>query len=298
MNPNQPHGNQQQGGQDQASQPQGGHKPDSDDRRSLPGIILIGVGLLALFGSLDLESWLSRLVLAVLFAAAAYFAYVAGERNKQPLLKWAAAPLAVLAVSVLISGGVGEALVVGVFALAFYFVWQRDRLRWWALIPAGVLGTIAVTQLVDATFGAFPAWLVLIGFAVTFYALTRLEAKPQRWAIFPAAALAVAAALTLVSASGWLGPVVLIGIGVLLLVRSGALDGLTGAGAPRVQAEPQAEPAEAVEPAEAAQAAEPSVAAGSPSPPEPNRPTGAAPMPDAAQADADSDADSDAGSDV
>lgn len=213
-------------------------------RRILPGMILIGVGLLALFGSVDLGPWASRLVLAVILAAAAYFAYVTGERNEQRLIKWAALPLGLLAVAALFSGGVGEALVVGVFALAFYLVWQRNKVRWWALIPAGALATIAITQLLEAVLGISLGWVFLIGLAVTFYALTNLEVQPQRWAIYPAVALAFIAVLNIVAASGWVGPVLLIGAGLLLLYRSGALAGLSSFGAPRVKAAPQAEPAQ------------------------------------------------------
>lgn len=290
MSPNQKQTGQQQGGQQQDGQQQGGQQQAVDSSRILPGAILIGVGLLALFSSVGFGPWASRLVLAVVFAGAAYFAYKTGERNQQPLLKWVAGALAILTVAVLISGGVGEALVVGIFALAFYLVWHRDRLRWWALIPAGALATIAVTQLLDAVFRASPDWLFLAGLAVTFYALTNLEVKPQRWAIYPAVALAALAALTIVSSSGWVGPILLIGLGVLLLFRSGAMAKLPRFGAPRVRAEPQGEPAQAAEPAPPSTPAEPGPEPESGSIEESAQPPTTAPLPDQAEPDSDADA--------
>src|SRR5690606_5292983 len=71
----------------------------------------------------------------------------------------------------------------------------------------------------------------LLGLAATFFALTRLEVNPQPWAVWPAGALAVISLMSFTSSGGWVVPVVLIGVGGWMLVRSGAID-LPGARRP------------------------------------------------------------------
>jgi len=108
------------------------------------------------------------------------------------------------------------ALFLGALALAFWVVYLREqRARWWSLIPAGVLSTLAATQIV-------PPWLnqasiFLWGMALTF-ALVALLAG-MSWAWYPAGILAVLGLFVLV---GWMKLFSYL-LGFLLIVGGGAL---------------------------------------------------------------------------
>jgi hypothetical protein len=205
---------------------------DRIDRRQLvPGLILIGIGVLGLFGSLGLFRGFGGFLGAILFGAAAYFAYLQGRHTGRLLWQAAAFPLAGLAIASVAPGNLGGFAFLGSIGAAFWLAWRDDARRWWALIPAGVLASLAVTALVDgATRGAAAGGFVFLGgLALTFFALTRLPQHAQSWAIFPAGALAVLAVLALTTSGGWIVPLVLIAAGAWMLLRPNA----AGAAAPR-----------------------------------------------------------------
>jgi hypothetical protein len=85
----------------------------------------------------------------------------------------------------------GGTLFLGAIALAFWIVYVTSpRGRWWAIIPAGVLTTLAlITFLPDLIGDAATGSIFFFGLAITFL-LVALLAK-MRWAYYPAAALAV-----------------------------------------------------------------------------------------------------------
>ena len=158
----------------------------------------------------------------------------------------------------------GGAAFLGSLGLVFWLAWREDEHRWWALIPAGTLLSLALTALVDGTrMGAAASGSVfLLGLAATFFALTRLRVEPQGWAIFPAGALALLAVVSASTAGGWLFPLVFIAAGVYLLWRSGALPGMaapatTPGAAPTPPAPPASPPAAPSAPAADATTAAP-----------------------------------------
>jgi len=217
-----------------------------DRRRLVPGLILIGIGVLGLFSSFGWLRGLGGFVGFALFGAAAYFAYLQGRHTGSRWWQVAAFPLAGLAIASIAPGSLGGFVFLGAIGLAFALVYRDDPSRWWAVIPAGVLLSLAVTALVDgAGRGAGAGGSVfLFGLAATFFVLTRLPQHAQSWAIYPAAALAVLAVVTLTTTGGWIVPLALIAIGAWMLLRPA---GLGGAGSAR-RSGPPAAPAETAVP--------------------------------------------------
>lgn len=115
----------------------------------------------------------------------------------------------------------------GMVALAFWWTYAPSRGNGrptaWALIPAGVVTTLAVVAGVDAL---LPRWdegaLFLLGMTATFTAIYLLpkEAGGGRWALWPALAWAAITVLGNDPTGGlarWLFPLALIGVGVAVL---------------------------------------------------------------------------------
>ena len=110
--------------------------------------------------------------------------------------------------------------------VAFALQYVHDQTRWGAIIPAGVLLTLAVlagaagllsSQISGATF--------FLGLAATFAVVygTSPLAHPRRWALIVAGVLAVVAIVVLVSsgsALSILGPMVLIAAGLYQAYRT------------------------------------------------------------------------------
>ncbi len=187
----------------------------------LPGAILIGLGLLALFGNLGL-SLAGNVFMGVVFAGLAYYVYRHGVQTGKAGMKLLALPLAGLAVVTFLPGRSTGALFLALIGLAFVVVWRSDVTRWWAVIPAGTFAALAATAALSGLPGNFSGFIFLAGLAATFYALTRLPEDAQPWAIYPAGVLAVISALALFNGGGsWLFPLVLVAAGAVLLARSG-----------------------------------------------------------------------------
>jgi hypothetical protein len=192
-----------------------------DRRRLVPGLILIGIGVLGLISTLGWFGGLGGLPGAVLFGAAAYFAHLQGRNTGARFWRLATYPLAGLAIASIAPAPLGGFAFLGSLGLAFAIVYREDANQWWAVIPAGALLSLAVTALVDGmtrSAGAGGA-VFLFGLAATFFVLTRLPRHPQPWAIFPAGVLAVLAVVALTTSGGWIVPVLLIAAGAWMLLR-------------------------------------------------------------------------------
>lgn len=203
------------------------YRIDTNDlrgNRPLLGLILVGVGVLALFGTLGIALF-DNVLGTLLFGGLAYYLYREGTRTGRAGLRLAAIPLAGLALAALLPGSVGGALFLALVGLAFAYVWRADRSRWWAIIPAGAFASLAAVAGLGGMLGRADGFVFLGGLAATFYALTRLRVAPQSWAIWPAAGLAVVALLSLMGSGGWLVPLLLIGGGVVVLARGGFVKG-------------------------------------------------------------------------
>ena len=124
----------------------------------------------------------------------------------------------------------GGSLFLGALGIGFAAVYLRDHGRWWAIIPAGVMLTLALPAVGGASEAGARASgsLFFVGFAVTFVLVAVLPGGPgrRRWAWIPAAALAVLAVLValeataLLSVFDYLWPLALIAGGGFLLWRA------------------------------------------------------------------------------
>lgn len=110
--------------------------------------------------------------------------------------------------------------------LSFLLVYLKDRTNWWAVIPAGVMGTLGVVSIIDSVeVGVDSGGLFLIGIGLTFFTIAILPGphEPMRWAYIPGTILLILGAVVL-GASGkyfnYLWPALLILGGGLLAVRA------------------------------------------------------------------------------
>ncbi len=197
------------------------------------GILLILVGVLFLLESLALLQL--GAIWAVLFALGGLaFGYTAAENRNN---WWAAIPaMALLGVAALIGINVllpalgdqwGAAVFLGALSLAFWLIYLRtDRQEWWALIPGGVLLSLAAAIALEpfVTGEAFVG-LFMLGMGLTFVLVYLLPSDTERmgWALFPAGILALIGIIFL-SALTELGnliwPLVLILVGAYVLIRN------------------------------------------------------------------------------
>jgi hypothetical protein len=93
------------------------------------------------------------------------------------------------------SGWVGSGLIVlGSIALAFLVIYLINRENWWALIPTGVLFTLAVISLLEELYPQVATDSIFFaGIGLTFAALALLPNPigQMRWAFIPAVILIV-----------------------------------------------------------------------------------------------------------
>jgi hypothetical protein len=120
----------------------------------------------------------------------------------------------------------GGSIVLGGIGLSFFLIYLVDRANWWALIPGGVLGTLAATVALEQFFpGLETAGVFFLGLGLTF-ALVAALPNPQgemRWAWIPSAILLLMGVIFMAAAGEllkYLWPLALILAGLLLLFRS------------------------------------------------------------------------------
>lgn len=201
----------------------------------LLGAILLLAGLFLLLVNFDILGDLSGTVWGLVFVAGglAFVALYLGNRQQW----WPIIPgLTLVGIGLLIllsTTGVDKNWLPSILFLcmgaAFLVVYaNRPAANWWAIIPAGVMGSLAVVVVSEDLGGA----VILLGLAVTFglvYLQGALRSLHQQfwWALIPAGILGVIGLFLLageVEQLAWVGrlwPVVLILIGVGVLLRSG-----------------------------------------------------------------------------
>jgi len=90
---------------------------------------------------------------------------------------------------------IGGALFLGAIGAGFLVAYSRQRTNWWAIIPAGVLFTLAIISLVDdlprAVIPFETGALLFFGIGITFLVLSFMNVEGQRlsWALIPAIVL-------------------------------------------------------------------------------------------------------------
>lgn len=202
------------------------------DWRVLVGILLVVVGGLLLLQTFNVFRFVWEVVWSVLFlAAGAGFLVVYLGREED---WWAVIPgMALLGIGALIGLSVigladliGGAVFLGALSLAFWLVYLRRRDNWWAVIPGGVLATLAVVAGLEQVIPwAETGGVFFMGLALTF-GLVYLLPTPHgqmTWALIPAAVLFVVGLIVVLATSSvfqYLWPLVLILIGGYLVLRA------------------------------------------------------------------------------
>lgn len=142
--------------------------------------------------------------------------------GRHPRLYFAGPGRAILADSLLPGLDISGALVLGSIGLAFWLVYLSARAeRWWAIIPAGVMTTLAMVTFMPESFGGFGiGGVFFLGLAATFLLAALLAG--HRWAYYPAAALGVMGVLATtpyLEFANYLWAAVLIAMGAYLIFR-------------------------------------------------------------------------------
>jgi hypothetical protein len=120
----------------------------------------------------------------------------------------------------------GGPIILGGIALSFLLVYIAERSNWWAIIPAGVMATIAVVAIVDSnSSSAASGGIFFLGLGITFalVAIVPTTVGQMRWAWIPAAILGLMGILILLTAEkliNYIWPSALILAGVFMMWRS------------------------------------------------------------------------------
>ena len=187
-------------------------------------VVLIGAGLLmflsnfGLFGALPAFIWV-----CLLFALGALIWTRLPERF--PFWQRLVIYIAVGIFAIISADAFAATVSLGFPAMAFAFVYLRNPRNWWAIIPAGVLTSVALLVTIETLFHRWDGTaFMMLGFAATFTLLYLLpkERGGQPWALYPAILWIV---LTMMindpvgDMPSWLLPVLLIGGGAFILWR-------------------------------------------------------------------------------
>ena len=116
------------------------------------------------------------------------------------------------------------AVFLGSIGLAFWLVYLRRPEQWWAIIPGGVLLTLAVV----AGLEFLSDWsdvIFFLGMGVTFGLVGLLPGQTHntRWAFIPAGIMIVLGLVLFApiqSVINYVWPVLLVGLGIFVLVRN------------------------------------------------------------------------------
>lgn len=207
------------------------------DYRNLLGILLILAGvLLGLqeFGLLSGDTSDALFAAAFGLAALVLLGIFVTDRRRW----WAALAglillgLALSSVIDLFAPALGEvasgAIFLAMIGLGFLVTYLSDRRMWWAIIPSGVLFSLALVAYFDELPGSLPfepAGLLFIGMGLTFLLLSLVRDNGKRlgWGIYPGIPLFIfGLMLAFGTEASWaiVGPLLLIGGGTWIILNS------------------------------------------------------------------------------
>ena len=203
--------------------------------RALLGVALVLMGALALLQTFNVVSFNGgpwTLIFGVLFVViGGIFVYaLINDRNAW----WAAIPgitlvglgamMLLLALVPEVSGNLIGFIIIGSIAASFWVVYALRREFWWAIIPGGVMTSVALVVIISQWDGVLGASAMFVGMAATFAVLALIDVHGRRmtWPWYPAAALLFVGGIIAVSgggASGLIWAVILILAGLFLVAR-------------------------------------------------------------------------------
>jgi hypothetical protein len=120
----------------------------------------------------------------------------------------------------------GGTIILGGIALSFLLVYLAERGNWWAIIPAGVMTTIALVAVLDTNTSSLASGgIFFLGLGITFALVAILPTSigKMRWAWIPAGILGLMGVLILIAAEdliNYIWPSALILAGIVLVARS------------------------------------------------------------------------------
>lgn len=198
------------------------------------GVLLIIAGIVFFLQNLGIFAGFGSLLATGLFGLGGLaFVYLfLGNRGQ---MWWAAIPgftlLGLAAVTFLDQFGPGflhwvsGPLFLASIGIGFVMVYLANAEMWWAIIPAGVMTTLAVVAGIDEVMPGFEEGSIFfLGLGVTFalLALSPRHGTHLRWAFIPAAVLigmGILIGTPFIAYAGSLWPLVLIGLGLLWVWR-------------------------------------------------------------------------------
>ena len=208
---------------------------NDNSKRFLFGGLLVLAGVVFILQ--QLFNWpIGGVFISLLFAVGAFVFLFVFLRNHSQW--WALIPgLTLLGLALVIATGdlfprfnsqFGGTLFLGSIALAFILIFVVRRDFWWAIIPAGVLTTIALMTAIPDQNGMFTGGLFFLGVGATFGVLGLLPVgKKDKWPWIPAAICLVLGTLILIgsgalvnSVFGWIWAGAFLVAGIYLVVRT------------------------------------------------------------------------------
>jgi hypothetical protein len=204
--------------------------------RTLIGILLVVIGgtaLLQALGYISVNESLFAVLTAIvfIFAGLIFLSVLFRDHNKW----WAAIPgiiLIDLGLLIVFSqffpqfSNLGGGFFLAGVGLSFWVVYFLFPRKWWAIIPGGVMFTLAIVAVFGDVLKIQSGSILFLGLAVTFGLLgflTNSNGVKMKWPWYPAAAclaLAFLISLTELRLALYLWPVVLILVGIFLVART------------------------------------------------------------------------------
>jgi hypothetical protein len=118
------------------------------------------------------------------------------------------------------------AIILGGIALSFLLVYLAERGNWWAIIPAGIMSTLAIVSVVaESTSGIETGGIFFLGLGLTFLLVAVLPTPYgyMRWALIPGGILGLIGVVLLASREdliNFIWPAGLVLVGIFLIIRS------------------------------------------------------------------------------
>ncbi|BCY18104.1 hypothetical protein hrd7_19530 [Leptolinea sp. HRD-7] len=180
------------------------------NRKFLIGIFFLLAGVITLFANLGYFSFGELFGSGLLLVGGLVFLYYFAVSKSN---WWAAIPGCILfSVGVTASlpwvapgleGRLGGPIVLAGISLAFWLVYLRVPTHWWAIIPAGVMLTLASITLMSTENGMETGGVFFIGLGLTFALVALLPGSSLRmaWPWIPAAVLIIMGFLFIASAA-------------------------------------------------------------------------------------------------
>ncbi|MEN6481746.1 MAG: hypothetical protein ABFD29_06190 [Anaerolineaceae bacterium] len=200
--------------------------------RIIVGALLILVGVLAVLQNFGIFTAAGIIWGNLLLAAGAVFIWYLMSNQAA---WWAILPGGVLASTGLviiiselfpgISEIIGGLIILGGIGISFWIVYLMNHDFWWAIIPAGVMSSLAVVTVIEALTHIDGGFVFLFGLAATFALLTILPGLPgdKHWPRIPALVLFILSIVTLATEVSWgnyVWAIILIAAGGFMILRS------------------------------------------------------------------------------